>query len=164
MFRVNGRSRIFQMRRLELMIAAQPFRKRPDLILTYSNWESASIRPSESFESLSAGVQSDSVCLGHTRRRTMFAYGVTRSASALTSNDCHRDSLTNRCSGTPCAVRPCCEKSAARSSAEEPASAICLSDHSITICKLGDLRIVFVAPLRTSASKPSTSIFNKSLR
>jgi transposase len=55
----QAQSDFTDMRRLEVMIAGQPF---PHLlyhfVLTYSNWEAISICPSESFESLSAGVQS----------------------------------------------------------------------------------------------------------
>lgn len=55
----QAQSDFTDMRTLEAMIAGQPF---PHLlyhfVLTYSNWESVSICPSESFESLSAGVQS----------------------------------------------------------------------------------------------------------
>jgi transposase len=54
----QAQSDFTDMRALEVMIAGQPF---PHLlyhfVLTYSNWESVSICPSESFESLSAGVQ-----------------------------------------------------------------------------------------------------------
>jgi len=53
------------MRALEVMIAGERF---PHLlyhfVLTYSNWESVSICPSEGFESLSAGVQNASWRLG----------------------------------------------------------------------------------------------------
>jgi transposase len=55
----QAQSDFTDMRRLEVMIAGQLF---PHLlyhfVLTYSNWEAVSICPSESFESLSAGVQS----------------------------------------------------------------------------------------------------------
>ncbi|MGH8239664.1 MAG: hypothetical protein ACREXP_22000 [Steroidobacteraceae bacterium] len=55
----QAQSDFTDMRGLEVMIAGQLF---PHLlyhfVLTYSNWESVSICPSESFESLSAGVQS----------------------------------------------------------------------------------------------------------
>jgi hypothetical protein len=55
----QAQSDFTDMRALEVMIAGQRF---PHLlyhfVLTYSNWESISICPSESFESLSAGVQS----------------------------------------------------------------------------------------------------------
>ena len=55
----QAQSDFTDMRRLEVIIAGQPF---PHLlyhfVLTYSNWEAVSICPSESFESLSAGVQS----------------------------------------------------------------------------------------------------------
>jgi hypothetical protein len=55
----QAQSDFTDMRQLEVMIAGQLF---PHLlyhfVLTYSNWESVSICPSESFESLSAGVQS----------------------------------------------------------------------------------------------------------
>jgi transposase len=54
----QAQSDFTDMRALEVMIAGQLF---PHLlyhfVLTYSNWESVSICPSESFESLSAGVQ-----------------------------------------------------------------------------------------------------------
>jgi hypothetical protein len=54
----QAQSDFTDMRALEVMIAGQPF---PHLlyhfVLTYSNWESVAICPSESFESLSAGVQ-----------------------------------------------------------------------------------------------------------
>jgi transposase len=56
---VQAQSDFTDMRELEVVIAGQLF---PHLlyhfVLTYSNWESVSICPSESFESLSAGVQS----------------------------------------------------------------------------------------------------------
>jgi transposase len=55
----QAQSDFTDMRQLEIVIAGQAF---PHLlyhfVLTYSNWESVSICPSESFESLSAGVQS----------------------------------------------------------------------------------------------------------
>jgi transposase len=55
----QAQSDFTDMRELEVVIAGQLF---PHLlyhfVLTYSNWESVSICPSESFESLSAGVQS----------------------------------------------------------------------------------------------------------
>jgi transposase len=55
----QAQSDFTDMRRLQVMIAGQPF---PHLlyhfVLTYSNWEAVSICPSESFESLSAGLQS----------------------------------------------------------------------------------------------------------
>jgi transposase len=55
----QGQSDFTDMRKLEVMIAGQLF---PHLlyhfVLTYSNWESISICPSESFEALSAGMQS----------------------------------------------------------------------------------------------------------
>jgi transposase len=55
----QGQSDFTDMRDIQVMIAGQPF---PHLlyhfVLTYSNWESVSICPSESFESLSAGLQS----------------------------------------------------------------------------------------------------------
>jgi transposase len=55
----QAQSDFTDMRGLEVMIAGQLF---PHLlyhfVLTYSNWEAVSICPSESFESLSAGVQS----------------------------------------------------------------------------------------------------------
>src|SRR4051812_9255623 len=54
----QAQSDFTDMRKLEVMIAGQLF---PHLlyhfVLTYSNWESISICPSESFESLSAGMQ-----------------------------------------------------------------------------------------------------------
>lgn len=54
----QAQSDFTDMRALEVMIAGQLF---PHLlyhfVLTYSNWESISICPSESFESLSAGLQ-----------------------------------------------------------------------------------------------------------
>jgi transposase len=54
----QAQSDFTDMRQLEVMIAGQLF---PHLlyhfVLTYSNWECVSICPSESFESLSAGVQ-----------------------------------------------------------------------------------------------------------
>jgi transposase len=54
----QAQSDFTDMRALELSIEGQPF---PHLlyhcVLTYSNWESVSICPSESFESLSAGLQ-----------------------------------------------------------------------------------------------------------
>ncbi len=54
----QGQSDFTDMGELEMRIADQPF---PHLlyhfVLTYSNWEYASICPSESFESLSAGLQ-----------------------------------------------------------------------------------------------------------
>jgi transposase len=54
----QAQSDFTDMRHLEVMIAGQLF---PHLlyhfVLTYSNWECVSICPSESFESLSAGVQ-----------------------------------------------------------------------------------------------------------
>jgi hypothetical protein len=54
----QAQSDFTDMRALQVMIAGQGF---PHLlyhfVLTYSNWESISICPSESFESLSAGVQ-----------------------------------------------------------------------------------------------------------
>jgi len=55
----QAQSDFTDMRKLEVMIAGQLF---PHLlyhfVLTYSNWEAISICPSESFESLSAGMQS----------------------------------------------------------------------------------------------------------
>ena len=55
----QAQSDFTDMRQLEVMIAGRLF---PHLlyhfVLTYSNWESVSICPSESFESLSAGMQS----------------------------------------------------------------------------------------------------------
>ncbi|HEY2676429.1 MAG TPA: IS21 family transposase [Steroidobacteraceae bacterium] len=54
----QAQSDFTDMRQMEVMIAGQLF---PHLlyhfVLTYSNWEAVSICPSESFESLSAGVQ-----------------------------------------------------------------------------------------------------------
>jgi transposase len=55
----QAQSDFTDMRRLEVMIAGQPFAHLLyHFVLTYSNWEAVSICPSESFESLSAGVQS----------------------------------------------------------------------------------------------------------
>jgi transposase InsO family protein len=55
----QGQSDFTDMRRLEVMIAGQPFAHLLyHFVLTYSNWEAISICPSESFESLSAGLQS----------------------------------------------------------------------------------------------------------
>jgi len=55
---VQAQSDFTDMRRLEIRIGGEPF---PHLlyhfVLTYSNWEAVSICPSESFESLSAGLQ-----------------------------------------------------------------------------------------------------------
>ncbi len=55
---VQAQSDFTDMRRLEIRIGGEPF---PHLlyhfVLTYSNWEAASICPSESFESLSTGLQ-----------------------------------------------------------------------------------------------------------
>jgi transposase len=55
---VQAQSDFTDMRRLEIRIAGEAF---PHLlyhfVLTYSNWEAVSICPSESFESLSAGLQ-----------------------------------------------------------------------------------------------------------
>ena len=55
---VQAQSDFTDMRRLEIRIGGEPF---PHLlyhfVLTYSNWEAVSVCPSESFESLSAGVQ-----------------------------------------------------------------------------------------------------------
>jgi transposase len=55
----QAQSDFTDMRKLEVMIAGEMF---PHLlyhfVLTYSNWEAISICPSESFESLSAGMQS----------------------------------------------------------------------------------------------------------
>lgn len=54
----QGQSDFTDMRRLAVTIAGQPFAHLLyHFVLTYSNWEAASICPSESFESLSAGVQ-----------------------------------------------------------------------------------------------------------
>jgi hypothetical protein len=54
----QAQSDFTDMRALEVMIAGQLF---PPLlyhfVLTYSNWESISICPSESFESFNAGLQ-----------------------------------------------------------------------------------------------------------
>lgn len=54
----QAQSDFTDMRKLDVAIEGQPF---PHLlyhfVLTYSNWESVSICPSESFESLSAGLQ-----------------------------------------------------------------------------------------------------------
>jgi transposase len=55
----QAQSDFTDMRGLEVMIAGQPFAHLLyHFVLTYSNWESISICPSESFESLSAGMQS----------------------------------------------------------------------------------------------------------
>jgi transposase len=55
----QAQSDFTDMRALQVMIAGQLFpHLLYHLVLTYSNWESISICPSESFESLSAGVQS----------------------------------------------------------------------------------------------------------
>lgn len=55
---VQAQSDFTDMRRLAIRIGGEPF---PHLlyhfVLTYSNWEAVSICPSESFESLSAGLQ-----------------------------------------------------------------------------------------------------------
>jgi transposase len=54
----QAQSDFTDMRRLEVMIAGQPFAHLLyHFVLTYSNWEAVSICPSESFESLSAGLQ-----------------------------------------------------------------------------------------------------------
>jgi transposase len=55
----QAQSDFTDMRGLEVMIAGQPFAHLLyHFVLTYSNWEAISICPSESFESLSAGMQS----------------------------------------------------------------------------------------------------------
>jgi len=55
---VQGQSDFTDMRRLEIRIAGEPFAHLLyHFVLTYSNWEAVSICPSESFESLSAGLQ-----------------------------------------------------------------------------------------------------------
>ena len=55
----QAQSDFTDMRELEVVIAGRRFAHLLyHFVLTYSNWESVSICPSESFESLSAGVQS----------------------------------------------------------------------------------------------------------
>jgi transposase len=55
----QAQSDFTDMRSLEVTIAGQPFAHLLyHFVLTYSNWEAVSICPSESFESLSAGMQS----------------------------------------------------------------------------------------------------------
>ena len=54
----QGQSDFTDMRELAVFIAGEPFAHLLyHFVLTYSNWESVSICPSESFESLSAGMQ-----------------------------------------------------------------------------------------------------------
>jgi transposase len=54
----QGQSDFTDMRELEVVIAGEPFMHLLyHFVLTYSNWESVSICPSESFEALSAGMQ-----------------------------------------------------------------------------------------------------------
>jgi transposase len=54
----QGQSDFTDMRELEVIIAGEPFMHLLyHFVLTYSNWESVSICPSESFEALSAGMQ-----------------------------------------------------------------------------------------------------------
>jgi transposase len=54
----QGQSDFTDMRELEVVIAGEPFAHLLyHFVLTYSNWESVSICPSESFEALSAGMQ-----------------------------------------------------------------------------------------------------------
>ena len=54
----QAQSDFTDMRKLGIRIAGEPFRHLLyHFVLTYSNWEAVSICPSESFESLSAGVQ-----------------------------------------------------------------------------------------------------------
>ena len=54
----QAQSDFTDMRKLGIRIAGEPFRHLLyHFVLTYSNWEAISICPSESFESLSAGVQ-----------------------------------------------------------------------------------------------------------
>lgn len=54
----QGQSDFTDMRELEVTIAGEPFAHLLyHFVLTYSNWEWVSICPSESFESLSAGLQ-----------------------------------------------------------------------------------------------------------
>lgn len=55
---VQAQSDFTDMRRLEIRIGGQPYAHLLyHFVLTYSNWEAVSICPSESFESLSAGLQ-----------------------------------------------------------------------------------------------------------
>lgn len=55
----QGQSDFTDMRQMQVMIAGELFSHLLyHFVLTYSNWESVSICPSESFESLSAGMQS----------------------------------------------------------------------------------------------------------
>jgi hypothetical protein len=69
----QAQSDFTDMRGLEVMIAGQPFlHLLYHFLLTYSNWESVSICPSESFESLSAGVQSALWRLGDVLLDTQF--------------------------------------------------------------------------------------------
>jgi transposase len=54
----QGQSDFTDMRELDVVIAGEPFAHLLyHFVLTYSNWESVSICPSESFEALSAGLQ-----------------------------------------------------------------------------------------------------------
>ena len=54
----QGQSDFTDMRELDVVIAGEPFgHLLYHFVLTYSNWESVSICPSESFEALSAGMQ-----------------------------------------------------------------------------------------------------------
>jgi hypothetical protein len=54
----QGQSDFTDMRELEVVIAGEKFAHLLyHFVLTYSNWESVSICPSESFEALSAGMQ-----------------------------------------------------------------------------------------------------------
>jgi transposase len=54
----QAQSDFTDMRQLQVVIAGQPFgHLLYHFVLTYSNWEAVSICPSESFESLSAGLQ-----------------------------------------------------------------------------------------------------------
>ena len=54
----QGQSDFTDMRELQVVIAGEPFAHLLyHFVLTYSNWESVSICPSESFEALSAGMQ-----------------------------------------------------------------------------------------------------------
>jgi transposase len=61
----QGQSDFTDMRELEVVIAGEPFMHLLyHFVLTYSNWESVSICPSESFEALSAGMQTAFLRLG----------------------------------------------------------------------------------------------------
>jgi hypothetical protein len=54
----QAQSDLTDMRGLQVTIAGEPFAHLLyHCVLTYSNWESVSICPSESFEALSAGLQ-----------------------------------------------------------------------------------------------------------